>query len=344
MPQQSPLTLAQLDLYRRERLALAKLTEKQKVFCEVYVRTFSKELALKEGGYYTPQHKGGAQTKLMEHDFERVFNLPHVQEYINLLKQSVASRLGFSMDDIVDEFKAMAFTNMDDYVSWTHDSMKLKSSSQLTKAQKAGILEIKETSGKTGKVVTIKLHNKQPALERLFDILKELELHESKVEGPAKITQVQINTILMDPIKRRSIEHLAECLYDKQIALVGNDKQRVEFEENMAKITKKMIEVQNGVKSNNGDGAELIEPDNSHEESVRNARRIHIENVRKKKRTKDQEDDRCGGDGEDPGRKGEEAEDIKPEYQCLGQGEEESDAGSEEEGNIETGRYNIDGL
>lgn len=355
MPQQAALTLDQLDLYRRERLALSKLTEKQKTFCEVYVRTFNKLAALKEAGYFTPKYTGGSQDKLIEHDFERVINAPQVQEYIHLLKQSVASRLGFSMDDIVDEFKSMAFTNMDDYVTWTNDGMTLKSSSQLTRAQKAGILEIKETSNRNSKVVTIKLHNKQPALEKLFEVLKELEEHEAKVDGPAKITQVQINTILMDPVKRRSIEHLAESLYDKQVALVGTDKQRVEFEERMAKITQKMLEVQNGIASGAGDGDDgrrsAGRSAGSEDEPVTIGEIEGIEESGcsdagpEKKGRKARKN--YSGKTADTGDYSEESdrtwEISEPESDGQSQGEEESDAGCKKSED-EISRYDFDGL
>jgi phage terminase small subunit len=253
MPTESPLTLDQLDLYRRERLALSKLTEKEKVFCEVYIRTFNKKLALKEAGYWTPKHVGGSQETMIERDFERIIVRPHVQEYIHLLRQSVASRLGVSMDDIIDEYKSMAFTSMDDYIEWTDRGItKYKSSKQLTKAQKAGILEFTQTETKLGTTIKIKLHNKQTALDRLFEVLKELEEHEVKKDGPAKISQTQINVMLQDPLARRAIEYFAETMFTKQISLVGTDKDRVAFEANMAKITKNLMETTNGAASKRG--------------------------------------------------------------------------------------------
>lgn len=242
------LTSDQLDLMRRERLALSKLTDKQKLFCEEYVRSFNKLAALKAGGYYTPKKQGGKQDKLIQSNFERIMAAAVVGEYITLLKQSVASRLGVSMDDIIDQYKTMAFANIDDYVTWTKDGFtELKSSSDLTKAQKAGILEIVETTTKMGKTVKIKLYNKQTALDRLFEILKDLESSEDKSDGPVRFTQTQINIILQDPVKRRAIEHLAGSGYDKQISLVGTDKDQIEFNKHMDKITNKLLEATSGV-------------------------------------------------------------------------------------------------
>lgn len=325
MPTESPLTLDQLDLYRRERLALSKLTEKEKVFSEVYIRTFNKKLALKEAGYWTPKHEGGSQEAMLERDFERIISRPHVQAYIHLLRQSVASRLGVSMDDIIDEYKSMAFTSIDDYIEWTDKGItKYKSSKQLTKAQKAGILEFTQTETKLGTTIKIKLHNKQTALDRLFEVLKELEEHETKKDGPAKISQTQINVMLQDPLARRAIEYFAETMFTKQISLVGTDKDRVAFEANMAKITKNLMETTNG---------------------ATDKRAARIEKIEETKR----ED----GEGADQGDYGDsqQAENGKQTKHYLAKGEEEipavdeSECGDEGGADAEDGRrYDIPGL
>lgn len=242
------LSFDQLDLLRRERMALAKLTDKQKLFCEEWVRSFDRIQAMKAGGYWTPKQVGTSQKKLADRNFEDIMASPTVQEYIFLLRQSVVSRLGLSVDVLIDEYKAMALSNMDDYVSWDNNGFtRIKASTELTRAQKAGILEISETTTKQGKVVKIKLYNKQPALDRLLEVLRELEEQETKPQAATKISQTQINLILQDPIKRRAIEHLAESLYGRQISLVGTDKARVDFEGHMAKITNKLMEATSGV-------------------------------------------------------------------------------------------------
>ncbi|MEN6314195.1 MAG: terminase small subunit [Clostridiaceae bacterium] len=243
------LSLDQLDLMRRERLALSKLTTKQKLFCEEYVSSFNKLQALKAGGFWTPKHKGGAQDKLIQSKYEDVMASEVVQEYIYLLKQSVASRLGVSMDQIVDAYKIMAFANIDDYVEWNQNGItKFKDSKKLTKAQKAGILEITETTTLKGSTIKIKLHPKQPALDRLFEILKELEEHETKPKSPAAtISQAQINIFLADPIKRRAVEHVAETLFGRQIALVGTNKEKLEFDQHLTKITTRLLEATSGI-------------------------------------------------------------------------------------------------
>lgn len=315
------LNIDQLDLLRRERMVLSKLTDKQKKFCESYVKHFNKLVALKDGGYWTPQKSGGSQTQLVERNFNNIMKSPTVQQYLLLLRESVASRLGLSVDDIIEEYRAMAFTNMSDFVDWDNDGVTfLKSSKDLTRMQKAGIAEITETTTKAGKIVKIKLHNKQTALDRLFEILRDLEKTDSEEEGPAKISQTQINILLSDPVKRRAIEHLAESLFDRQISLVGTDKQRLEFEERMQKITRRLLEV------TDGNGA-------AGHGSVAGALPEETETI--------------GGEGADRGDRGDENQ--EPDGAELRHGEEESEVQGGEEGQVpgelEAGRrYDIDGL
>jgi phage terminase small subunit len=242
-------SMDQLDLMRRERLALSKLTDKQKKFCEVYVTTFDRVLAMQEGGYSLPKHRGGgSQIKLIDKTFNNIMRSPAVAEYINLLKQSVASRIGVSMDQIIEEYRRLAFANMADYVSWDNNGVTfLKSSDDLTAAQKAGVVEVVETTTKSGKTVRIKLHSKQASLDRLFEVLKELEVHDTGEGKAAKISQTQINIMLADPAKRRALEHLSEAMYDKRILLTSQDKNKDEFNKQLDKITMKLLGNAHGI-------------------------------------------------------------------------------------------------
>jgi len=255
------LSLDQIDLLRRERLALSKLTDKQKKFCEVYVRTFDRLMAMQEAGYSLPKNRsGGSQIKLIDKTFENIMKSPAVVEYINLLKQSVASRIGVSMDAIIEEYRRLAFANMADYVSWDNKGVTiLKSSDDLTEAQKAGVVEITETTTKAGKVVRIKLHSKQASLDRLFEILKELEVHETKDNKATKINPVQVNIMLADPAKRRALEHISEVMFDKKIALNYTDKDKLAFNQQLDKITEKLLGDTHGSSGGRSAGVPQIE-------------------------------------------------------------------------------------
>ena len=244
------LTMDQIDMLRRERLALSQLTEQEKVFCETYIRTFDRKLAVKEAKYKLPKGRGGQQTEIFNKLFNEIMASEPVAHYINLLKESVASRIGFSMDDIVEQYKAMAFANMSDYVEWDAKGMTtIKSSNVLSKLQKAGICEITETETKLGKTIKLKLHNKQQALDRLYEVLKELEDRNENQKGPKQVTNQQILLMLGDPVKRRSLEHIAEAMFTKPIKLTGTDKNKQMFNENLTRIVKQLSEATSGISS-----------------------------------------------------------------------------------------------
>lgn len=242
-----PMNVDIVDLIRRERLSILKLTDQERKFCERYVTHFDPYVALKEAGYKVPATRkkadGGKDRAMIKAKLDALLAQDYIVEYIKLLKESVLSRIGMSLDNIVDEYRSIAFANIDDYVEWTNAGItKFKSSRQLTRAQKAGILEIVETETKVGRTIRIKLHSKQTALDRLFDILKELEDRDDKPKGAPKISQTQINLVLQDPVKRRAIEHLAEGLFDYKIVLTANDKDRVAFDANLSRMTQNFLE------------------------------------------------------------------------------------------------------
>ena len=240
-----PMNLDVVDYVRREKMALLNLTEQERRFCEGYVRHFDKMVAYRDAGYAT-QGFSGEPIKNLEEDVDALVMKPNVSVYLVLLRESVASRIGVDLDMIVEEYRRMAFANMGQYVSWDADGITfLQSSEQLTEAQRAGVMEITETENKQGKTVKVKLFPKQAALDRLFEILKELEDRQEKPKVN-KIDNMQVNVILGDPVKRRAIEHLAAGMFNRQIMLVADDKDAESFNKHIENITKKFQGVARG--------------------------------------------------------------------------------------------------
>lgn len=234
------------EITRRELLSMMQLTEMQRTFCERYVKHFDAVLAAREAGYTLPKYDNpnGEQRIFIKRAAEQPLKSESVQAYIMLLKQSTAERLKISMDSIIDEYRVMAFARMSDYVRWSDEDMVfIKSSEELTEMQKRGVMEISRTVGRDGTTVKIKLYPKQAALDRLYEILKELDAEEQEREkvGNLHVSAKQIMMIMQDPVKRRAIEHLAEGLFDVRVreAKGNKDKNRERFDKILANIVER---------------------------------------------------------------------------------------------------------
>ena len=227
------------EITRRELLALLKLTEKQKVMCDNYIRHFDAELAMREAGYELPERTGGKQARLIEKAIAKTFESKAVQQYVKLMKESLPARLKISSDDVVEELRHMAFARIDDYIEWGVDGIVfVKDSKELTKAQKRGIMEVSSTETKAGTTVRVKLFNKQPALEKLYEILQELEAEKPK----QPIRRAQINVMLQDPQLRKAVELIAEGLYEARVLLAPHDVNRMKFEGRVSELQGRLLD------------------------------------------------------------------------------------------------------
>jgi phage terminase small subunit len=73
--------------------------------------------------------------------------------------------------DIVKELMRIAFADMKDYARWSSGLVDLVPSDQLDPSKSCAISEVKETPGKFGSNVSIKLHSKIQALKMLAEHL-----------------------------------------------------------------------------------------------------------------------------------------------------------------------------
>ncbi len=239
---------AATELERRKAIVEAgiRITALEKSFCDQYLKCLDPVKAFRLSGYVTTKAKtDSARDSLDRQKAEALMAKEPCIKYIELMKEDMAARIGISLDDIFEEYKSMAFANMDDYVEWTKTGVKVKDHTTLTRAQKAGILEITQTKGRNGTTVKIKLYNKQTALDRLFDMLLELQDKKTK-EKPLVMSQQQMNVFLVDPTKRRAIEHVAEAMFGDKIKLIPDATQRARFDKHLNAMTKKFLEAAHG--------------------------------------------------------------------------------------------------
>jgi hypothetical protein len=101
---------------------------------------------------------------------------------------------------IIQEYQSMAFANLDDFVRWTSFNVQLKSSHELTRLQKAGIAEVKNTAHG----VSIKLYDKRGVLQDLAKILQLLQDRLDLTSSDGSLSQP--GTVLILPDNQRTLE------------------------------------------------------------------------------------------------------------------------------------------
>lgn len=329
------------DLIRRQKLSSTRsvMSVQEAKFCEQYLRHFDAVKAFRSAYVGSNAQDDTVRYKQDLSSAELVMARQRVVDYMAALSDNIASRLGFSVDDIVEEYRRMAFAKITDYVSWDEDGIRLATaqapppegqppelspgtpefssrvldSASLTEAQKAGVLEVTCVETKAGKTVKVKLFNKQVALDRLFEILVALE-ETRKGKGVVKVSQQQINMILVDPVKRRAVEHLAEVMFEDKVVLTAGD--RLAFDRNLNEMTRKFLEAAHG------------EEGVARAEEARRTRKAEGGGKRRKK-----------GDAD-----GSETAEEEPEQRQQGARSEDGPAGREVIDITEPDRYDIDGL
>jgi len=216
-----------IDIVRREQISLLDLTEKQRKFAERYIIHYDKFLAFHEAGYGHPENwlAGTNQKNMWSKNVDRVLEHEKVAAYIDILKKHIAARLDITVDRLILELKAMATARMSDYIKWNSNGVTfLKDSDELTDLQRAGVMEITDVANQRGgHTVKIKLHPKQPAIDRLLEILNDLEKQQS-VKTPRTMSNQQYLNILQNPAGRRALEFLAAMAFGYNISLRGKDK------------------------------------------------------------------------------------------------------------------------
>lgn len=167
-------TEAELLSYSRAEVT-ARLTDKQKVFCETYARNFNVKLAAIQAGYCVNNaaaaHTYGAKLR----------GQPDVARYIAWLNAGVLSKTQISVLHIIDQYMRIAFADMTDFVDIVGNSVRLKPGAKID-----GQLVASVKRGKDG--ITYELHDKMKALAKLdlyFNVMPadwRQKIEERKVE------------------------------------------------------------------------------------------------------------------------------------------------------------------
>lgn len=160
--------------------ASLSLNDKQKRFCEIYIKSFNVRLAAKQAGY-TPQSAHVIGWKIRQN--------PECNRYIAWLKLRIAKDCHVSAMDIIDQYIRIAFADMTDFVTIKNGSLILKNEDMLDGQLITSIKKSRDGN------ISLELADKLKALERLekyFDVMpvdwrvkieeKKLELMEERLE------------------------------------------------------------------------------------------------------------------------------------------------------------------
>lgn len=153
-------------------MAKQKLTEKQKRFVQEYLVDLNATAAARRAGY---------SEKTADRIGPELLGKTCVSDAIKKAMEKRSARTEITQDRVLEELAAVAFSRGTDYANVIAGCVVVNDTAQLTDAQKAAIISIKQT--KEG--VEIKLADKHRALELLakhLGLLSEKGGYEDEVE------------------------------------------------------------------------------------------------------------------------------------------------------------------
>lgn len=169
-----------------------ELTEKQRLFCLYYVKTFNATQSMIKAGYAP----GSAHV-----EGHRLLRNHKVAEYIKKLKSDLTSDLFIEAMDVLRKYVEIAFADITDYVSFGKREVK-QTIDDKTESIEVTFVDIKPSDEVDGTIIqevkqsreglSIKLHDKMKALEKLeqyFDLLPDH--HKRKLEEEKSILDKQ---------------------------------------------------------------------------------------------------------------------------------------------------------
>lgn len=137
-----------------------KLNDKQKRFCKEYVTDFNATQAAIRSGYSKKTaYKIGSEN----------LKKPQIVEYIRQITKRTEEKLELSAERVLYEIKCLAYADPMSYYEDRGGKMVLKNPFELTDAQRRAIRSL---DVKNGKLQSITLYNKDPALDKLGRNLK----------------------------------------------------------------------------------------------------------------------------------------------------------------------------
>lgn len=149
-----------------------KLTNKRAAFVREYLKDCHGRNAAIRAGYSERSARFIACELLQD---------PAVQAAVQAGQRAAAERSDVTVDEIIREYRRIAFSNLNQYLSFGPNGVKLKSSAEIDEAALAAVREISERAATENDVRTVsfRLHSKTAALAALA---KHLGMFSEKLE------------------------------------------------------------------------------------------------------------------------------------------------------------------
>lgn len=141
------------------------LEPKQRIFCQKVAAGFKVADAYVAAGYSVTTQKSA------QANGSRLLAKPNVQAYIQLLQKKAEMEAGVDNVRVLQQYCAIAFSNITDYIEISNDGIRLKDIEKLSADKQSAISEISVNPGQFGNSYKVKLHPKMPALAFLTEHL-----------------------------------------------------------------------------------------------------------------------------------------------------------------------------
>lgn len=139
-------------------MAARKLTPKQAEFVRQYLVDLNATQAAIRAGY---------SERTANRIGPELLGKTCIRDAIAAAQSKREQRTEITQDKVVSELAKIAFGNISDVMEWGPRGVVLKSSSELTEDQAAGVAEVSENTTKDGGSLKLKRHDKVKALELL---------------------------------------------------------------------------------------------------------------------------------------------------------------------------------
>lgn len=157
---------------------MKRLTPKQLQFAQSYLETGNKIEA-----YLCAYDCSGMINKTISRKAQHVASIPHVAAKISELQEAAAERSRLTVDDLIAEYRRIAFSTIADFVNVVDGVVTVRDLDSISPEQRACLRRFRVRAGH----VEVELHDKVNARNALG---KHLGLFEKKQREPEKVMLV----------------------------------------------------------------------------------------------------------------------------------------------------------